>query len=269
MVSERGDLSTIARYRVGMRMCAVALALMDLLTSAAAQPAPVAVTQWQPVGDSVATVNTHVVGDIETLPDDGGLRVRGWIVDAFSAARPDQITLGDLAGRQVGQVRSGGFMRRADVAERFGSSAYALSGFEVLVSDPPTTVLVNAHLGQLGWWQATVVTGVPRTAHVMRLACTSDDTAEVEVTSAEPFPVRNALAELHVGVVSSSLSRYPDGGDTHTLIFLLTREQFLAISPDDSGFVGYNPGNEPDRWLMGPIDPASAADCGANRIEQQ
>ena len=42
-------------------------------------------------------------------------------------------------------------MRRTDVAERFGSSAYALSGFEVLVSDPPTTFLVNALLGQLGW----------------------------------------------------------------------------------------------------------------------
>ena len=50
-----------------MPMWAVALALMDLLTSAAAQPAPVAVTQWQPVGGSVVTTNTQVVGDIETL----------------------------------------------------------------------------------------------------------------------------------------------------------------------------------------------------------
>jgi hypothetical protein len=236
---------------------AATLALMALVTTSAAQPAPV----WQPVGGGVVTVNTHVVGDLETLPTDGGLRVRGWVVDAFSATRPDQITVDDLAGQRLGQVISGGLVQRSDVADRFGSSAYSLSGFELLVSDPPSTLLVSAHLGQLGWWQTTVVTGATRSAHVTRLVCKGDDAAEVEVTSAEPFPVRNALTEVHIGGVISSLSRYADDGDTHTLIFLLTREQVLTMSLDDSGFVGYNPSNGRDIWLIAAIDPTSAVGC--------
>jgi len=96
---------------------------------------------------------------------------------------------------------------------------------------------------------------------VTRLACTTDDLAEIEVTSAEPFPVRNALTELHVGDVSTSLSRYGDDGDTHTLIFSLTRDQLLAISADDIAQVRYNPSNGHDVWLIGPIDPASALGC--------
>jgi hypothetical protein len=244
-----------------MLVGAATLGLMALLTTAAAQPTPVTDGVWQPVGGGIVSVNTHVVGDVETLSIDGGLRVRGWVVDAFSATRPDLVGVDDQAGKRLGEVRIGGFVRRSDVAERFGSSAYTLSGFELVVSDPPTTLLVSAHLGQLGWWHTTVVTSAARSAHVTRLACTGDDAAEVELTSAEPFPVRNALTELHIGGVMSSLSRYADDGDTHTLIFLLSRAQVLAISLDESGFVGYNPSNGRDIWTIGPIDASSAVGC--------
>jgi len=103
--------------------------------------------------------------------------------------------------------------------------------------------------------------GEPFPAQVMRLACTTEDLAEIEVTSAEPFPVRNALTELHVGDVSSSLSRYADDGDTHTLIFSLTRDQLMVISAAADALVRYNPSNGHDVWLIGPIDPASALGC--------
>ncbi len=103
--------------------------------------------------------------------------------------------------------------------------------------------------------------GEPFSAHA-RLACTTEDLAEIEVTSAEPFPVRNALTELRVGDVSSSLSRYADDGDTHTLIFSLTRDQLVVISADDDALVRYNPSNGHDVWLIGPIDRASALGCG-------
>jgi hypothetical protein len=102
-------------------------------------------------------------------------------------------------------------------------------------------------------------------AQVTRVACTSDDVAEIEVISAEAFPVRNALTELHVGDFVSSLSRYADDGDTHTLIFSLTREQLFAISPDDSAAVRYNPSNGQDIWLTGPIDSALAPGCEAGQ----
>jgi hypothetical protein len=230
---------------------------MGLATTLVAQPID---KVWQPFGGGVITNNTHVVGDVETISAEDGLRVRGWIVDVFSATRPDLVRIEDLAGKRLGEVSSGGFERRRDVEQRFGSSAYSLSGFDLIIAEPPTTLVVKAHLGQLGWWQTSVEAALPRRAHVTRLACTTDSLAEIEVTSAEPFPVRNALTELHIGDVSSALSRYANG-DLHTLIFSLTRDEFLAISADDSAFVGYNPSNGHDLWLIDPIDPAAALGC--------
>jgi hypothetical protein len=97
----------------------------------------------------------------------------------------------------------------------------------------------------------------PFEAQLMRLACAADDGAELEVTSAEPFPVRNALTELQIGDVSTSFSRYGDDGDLHTLIFSLTRDQLLAVSADEIAVVRYNPSNGHDVWLVGPIDPGA------------
>ena len=103
--------------------------------------------------------------------------------------------------------------------------------------------------------------GEPMSAQVTRLACMTGEAMEIEVTSGQPFPVRNALTELQIGDLSSSLSRYGDDGDTHTLIFSFMRDQFLAISADANAVVRYNPSNGHDVWLIGAIDPASALDC--------
>lgn len=243
-----------------------ALSLVALATTWAAQPTGEGEPAWQPIGGGVVTNNTHVVGDVQAISADDHLRLRGWIVDVFSATRPDLVEIEDLAGKRLGEVSIGGFERRNDVELRFGSSAYSLSGFDVLISDPPTTLVVKAHLGQLGWWQTSVAAALTRRAQVTRLVCTTDDAAEIEVTSAEPFPVRNALTELQIGDVSTSFSHYGDDGDLHTLVFSLSRDQFLAISTDESAFVRYNPSNGHDVWLIGPIDPASALGC--NESEQ-
>ena len=84
-----------------------------------------------------------------------------------------------------------------------------------------------------------VAAQTPPTAQVTRLACTADDLAEVEVTSADAFPVRNALTELQVGGISTSLSRYADDGDTHTLIFTMTPEEFDQLATGDLISVRY------------------------------
>src|SRR5712692_7544226 len=108
---------------------------------------------------------------------------------------------------------------------------------------------------------AVVGTSDPSTARVTRLECVSAVAAELEKTSAEPFPLRNALTELQVGPVVSSLSRYPDGGDTHTLIFTLTRDELFSVSVNDPAVVRYDPSNGQDVWQIDPIDPATAQHC--------
>lgn len=102
---------------------------------------------------------------------------------------------------------------------------------------------------------------VRRTASLTRLECVSTATAELEVTSADPFPVRNALTVLEVGPVVSSLSRYPDSGDLHGLIFTLTRDQLNSVSSDDQAVVRFEPTSGSDVWLIGSIDPSTAVGC--------
>ncbi len=78
---------------------------------------------------------------------------------------------------------------------------------------------------------------------------------------ADPFPERNALTQLQAGPVVTSLSRYPDDGDLHTLIFTLTRDELFCVSSDDQAVVRYEPSNLHDIWLIGPIEPSTAQGC--------
>ena len=100
-----------------------------------------------------------------------------------------------------------------------------------------------------------------RQARLTAVTCTGEDAVEITVTSADPFPVRDALVLLQVGAELSFLSRYGDDGDLHTLIFTLGREQLAAFAPDATAYVRYHPSNGQDVWLVGPIDPGSALGC--------
>lgn len=77
---------------------------------------------------------------------------------------------------------------------------------------------------------------------------------EIQVTSDEPFPVRDELAVLSINGVQTAMSRYPENGDTYTLIFTLTPEQFAQVSTGDPVTVQYGFGESNDRWSFGPLD---------------
>ncbi len=81
---------------------------------------------------------------------------------------------------------------------------------------------------------------------------------EITVWSVKRFPVRNELAVLRIGKKEFTRSRYPDNGDTHTLVFTLTKEEFDRTSDGDSvrvyyGLGGGNP-NDPNQWDFGFLD---------------
>ena len=78
---------------------------------------------------------------------------------------------------------------------------------------------------------------------------------EIEVRSERAFPVRNELTVLRIGSREFTLSRYPESGDTHVLIFTLTVDEFAATSAGDPVVVQY--GDVPqssDRWNFGSLD---------------
>lgn len=80
---------------------------------------------------------------------------------------------------------------------------------------------------------------------------------EIEVTSGREFPVRDELAVLRIGAQSFALSRYPDTGDTHTLIFTLTPEQFANTVATDEVTLQYGFGEPNVRWSFGPLNKAA------------
>jgi hypothetical protein len=77
---------------------------------------------------------------------------------------------------------------------------------------------------------------------------------EIEVRSERAFPVRNELTVLRIGSREFLLSRYPETGDTHVLIFTLTAEEFAATSAGDPVVVLYGRGEQVNRWYIGPLD---------------
>jgi hypothetical protein len=60
--------------------------------------------------------------------------------------------------------------------------------------------------------------------------------------------------ELRIGSEEFLLSRYPDNGDTHTLLFTLTRDEFAQVSSGDQVWVQYGRGEVNERWNFGPLD---------------
>jgi hypothetical protein len=107
-----------------------------------------------------------------------------------------------------------------------------------------------------------LTTSDERRAEVLRFECVGPEMVEVEVSSSDPFGVRDALLELQIGPVVSGLSRYGESGDLHTVIFILTREQLADISaPDAIATVRFDPGAPGDVWTIGPLDPATAQGC--------
>jgi len=77
---------------------------------------------------------------------------------------------------------------------------------------------------------------------------------EIEVRSERTFPVRDEITVLRIGAREFLLSRYPDNGDTHVLIFTLSTDEFAATTAGDPVVVQYGQGEQPDRWYLGRLD---------------
>ena len=82
---------------------------------------------------------------------------------------------------------------------------------------------------------------------------------EIVVTSNVAFPTRDELSVLHIGDQNFTLSSYPESGDTHTLIFRLTNDEFAQLLEGANVVVQYGLGDEqPVRWLFGPLSKSQA-----------
>jgi hypothetical protein len=87
------------------------------------------------------------------------------------------------------------------------------------------------------------------------MALSNHPAVEIVLTSNQAFPVRDELAVLKIGNQEFNISRYPDTGETNTLIFTLTVEQFASTNDGDPIRVQYGPGEPVGvRWSFGPLN---------------
>ncbi|GAC1597170.1 MAG: hypothetical protein NVS3B20_20050 [Polyangiales bacterium] len=76
---------------------------------------------------------------------------------------------------------------------------------------------------------------------------------EVQLESEIAFPTQDELPTLTIGGTNTQLSRYPDDGDTHTLIFTLPLDEFAKTREGDSMRVQYGRGRVADQWDFGAL----------------
>jgi hypothetical protein len=87
------------------------------------------------------------------------------------------------------------------------------------------------------------------------MAVGNQPAVEIVVTSNAEFPVKDELAVLRIGDKNFALSRYPDTGETNSLIFTLTSEEFAQVSSGAPVFVQYGFGdNSRVQWNFGTLD---------------
>jgi hypothetical protein len=77
---------------------------------------------------------------------------------------------------------------------------------------------------------------------------------EIEVYSAQRFPVRNEIAVLRIGSQEFRLSSYPPGGDTRSLVFTLTLAEFARTNTGDPVTLYYGQAGAGQVWQFGRLD---------------
>lgn len=85
-------------------------------------------------------------------------------------------------------------------------------------------------------------------------AASGDETIEIELTSSREFLPHGELLVLRIGSQEFDLSRYATDGDTRTVIFTLTSQEFARIANGDAVTVHYGAGAEGRGWNFGAID---------------
>ncbi len=81
---------------------------------------------------------------------------------------------------------------------------------------------------------------------------------EIQLSSNTAFPVRDELVVLRVGARQFVTARYPDSGDTNTLIFSLTANEFAQLSSGDPLVVQYGFEGAGNQWVFGPLNKNQA-----------
>lgn len=79
-------------------------------------------------------------------------------------------------------------------------------------------------------------------------------TVEIELSSNREFLPQGEMLVLRVGSQEFSLSRYPTTGETGTVVFTLTADEWSRVSQGDPVSVQYGVGTNYNGWSFGKVD---------------
>jgi hypothetical protein len=103
--------------------------------------------------------------------------------------------------------------------------------------------------------QDPAASDVNKVASIRRSVSAQQDAGiEIELTSNREFLPRGELLVLRIGEQEFDLSRYRSDGDTRSVIFTLTADQFARLSSGDAISVQYGDGADGRGWNFGPVD---------------
>jgi hypothetical protein len=85
-------------------------------------------------------------------------------------------------------------------------------------------------------------------------SATLGNTVEIELSSNREFLPQGELLVLRIGSQEFSLSRYPNTGETNTVVFTLTAEEWSRVSQSEPVAVQYGNGTNYNGWNFGKVD---------------
>jgi hypothetical protein len=80
------------------------------------------------------------------------------------------------------------------------------------------------------------------------------NTIEIELSSNREFLPQGEMLVLRIGSQEINLSRYPTTGETGTVVFMLTAEEWARVSQSDPVSVQYGMGTNYNGWNFGKVD---------------
>ena len=83
---------------------------------------------------------------------------------------------------------------------------------------------------------------------------TLGDTVEIELNSNREFLPQGEMLVLRIGSNEFNLSRYPATGETNTVVFTLTADEWSRVTQGDSVAVQYGAGTNHNAWSFGKVD---------------
>jgi len=83
---------------------------------------------------------------------------------------------------------------------------------------------------------------------------TLGSTVEIELNSNREFLPQGEMLVLRIGSQEFNLSRYPASGETNTVVFTLTADEWSQVSQGDPVAVQYGAGTNYNAWNFGKVD---------------